>query len=310
MAKWYVKELSKLTQISVRSLHHYDAIDLLKPSLRLANGYRLYSESDLLKLQQIISLKFFGFDLASIKALLDKKIDLLDHFSAQAACLEEQGQSLLAASQTLKGIISDCSHNKSIPWETIIESIEVYRMKEQCEKTWVAKALTPEQLKEFANFELNLKTRFTGVEKLALEQKMQTIIKEIGQHLDKDPCSEMAQELGKQYMDLINNYYGRQFAELKHRIWEKGFKQGKSGKDHPLSAKHIAWLDKAIHTYYENRIQEILAKIDKNTLQRWTALVIEICGDSQKIKDELYQDVLKNQAISREAKEWLKTVRD
>ena len=57
MAQWFVKELSKLTHISVQTLHHYDRIDLLKPSVRLENNYRLYSEKDLFKLQQIIALK-------------------------------------------------------------------------------------------------------------------------------------------------------------------------------------------------------------------------------------------------------------
>ena len=69
MAQWYVKELSNLTQVSVQALHHYDRIGLLKPSVRLPNGYRLYSEQDLLKLQQIIALKFFGFELSQIKIL-------------------------------------------------------------------------------------------------------------------------------------------------------------------------------------------------------------------------------------------------
>ncbi len=66
MAKWYVKDLSKLTGVSVQTLHHQDKINLLKPSLRLSNGYRIYSEEDLLRLQQIVALKFFGFELTSI----------------------------------------------------------------------------------------------------------------------------------------------------------------------------------------------------------------------------------------------------
>ncbi|MDF3054979.1 MAG: transcriptional regulator, MerR family, mercury resistance [Gammaproteobacteria bacterium] len=70
MAEWYVKDLSKLTGVSVQTLHHYDRIDLLKPSIRLSNGYRIYSEKDLLRLQQVIALKFFGFELSQIKALL------------------------------------------------------------------------------------------------------------------------------------------------------------------------------------------------------------------------------------------------
>lgn len=67
MKTWYAKELSKLANVTVRTLHYYDKIDLLKPSIRLENKYRLYSESDLAKLQQIIALKFFGFELNQIK---------------------------------------------------------------------------------------------------------------------------------------------------------------------------------------------------------------------------------------------------
>lgn len=74
MTQWFVKDLSQLTGVSVQTLHHYDRIGLLKPSLRLANGYRVYSEKDLLKLQQIIALKFFGFELSQIKTLLMKKV--------------------------------------------------------------------------------------------------------------------------------------------------------------------------------------------------------------------------------------------
>ncbi len=44
MTQWFVKDLSKLTSVTVQTLHHYDRIDLLKPSLRRANGYRVYSE--------------------------------------------------------------------------------------------------------------------------------------------------------------------------------------------------------------------------------------------------------------------------
>lgn len=90
MAQWYVKDLSKLTGVSVQTLHHYDRIGLLNPSVRLANNYRLYSEKDLLKLQQIIALKYFGFGLAQIKTLLAGNVGLTDHFAVQAQFLEEE----------------------------------------------------------------------------------------------------------------------------------------------------------------------------------------------------------------------------
>ena len=84
MTQWYVKDLSKITKVSVQTLHHYDRIDLLKPSLRLSNGYRVYSEKDLLQLQQIIALKFFGFELKHIKVLLTGNTRAIEHFLIQA----------------------------------------------------------------------------------------------------------------------------------------------------------------------------------------------------------------------------------
>lgn len=44
MAQWYVKKLSRLTQVSVKTLYHYESIGLLKPSMRLDNGYRVYTD--------------------------------------------------------------------------------------------------------------------------------------------------------------------------------------------------------------------------------------------------------------------------
>ena len=72
MEKWYIKEFSKLTNVTVRTLHHYDQIDLLKPSVRFPNGYRVYTESDLIKLQQIMALRFLGFSLSVIKDIMKK----------------------------------------------------------------------------------------------------------------------------------------------------------------------------------------------------------------------------------------------
>lgn len=114
MKKWYTKELSQLTQVSVRTLHHYDKIGLLKPSMRLSNGYRLYSETDLLKLQQIIALKFFGFELAQIKLLLAKQDGVIESFAMQSTFLQEKAETLLEASTRLKRVTrgSDPIHVK------------------------------------------------------------------------------------------------------------------------------------------------------------------------------------------------------
>ena len=69
--QWKVGQLAKLTGITVRTLHHYDQIGLLVPSLHSDAGHRLYSGMDIARLQQIISLKQLGFSLDEIGDLLD-----------------------------------------------------------------------------------------------------------------------------------------------------------------------------------------------------------------------------------------------
>ncbi|MDF2556873.1 MAG: MerR family transcriptional regulator [Bacillales bacterium] len=65
-----IKQVAELAGVSVRTLHHYDDIGLLKPEIA-PNGYRLYSEDDFLKLQQILFFKELDFPLDEIKQILN-----------------------------------------------------------------------------------------------------------------------------------------------------------------------------------------------------------------------------------------------
>ena len=67
-----VQQLARLAGVSVRTLHHYDHVGLLKPSTRTAAGYRQYGEADLLRLQQILFFKELDFPLTDIQAILDQ----------------------------------------------------------------------------------------------------------------------------------------------------------------------------------------------------------------------------------------------
>lgn len=310
MAQWYVKELSKLTQVTVQTLHHYDRIGLLEPSIRLANGYRLYSEKDLLKLQQIIALKFFGFKLSQIKTFLSTDVDMIDHFSVQSQFLEEKAKTLFEASQALKNIISDCSRDKSILWETIIKLIEVYRMAQQLEKTWVGKTFTPEELKEYAHFEQGLKTRFSEKEQKTFEQEWEDIVHQVSVNLDKDPTSEFGISLGKRCMTWVNVYFGKKHVALRNAIWEKGFKTGKIEEGVTLSSGSFEWLDKAITAYYRGRIKTILNQANMQpcdkTLKQWEELLTDMHGDDQAPKNKIFDVILNDDEFSQAAKNWLK----
>ena len=69
---WKVGELARRTGLSVRTLHHYDAIGLLPPSHRTESGHRLYAADDAAHLQQILSLRQLGFSLDEVRDCLDR----------------------------------------------------------------------------------------------------------------------------------------------------------------------------------------------------------------------------------------------
>ena len=66
-------EFAKRAAVTIRALHHYDRLGLLKPSGRTASGYRVYSDRDFARLEQIVALKFIGFPLSQIRELLHRK---------------------------------------------------------------------------------------------------------------------------------------------------------------------------------------------------------------------------------------------
>jgi len=70
-----VGELSRLTGITVRALHHYDEIGLCSPSARSRSGYRLYDDADLLRLQQILLFRELGLSLQEIAVAIEQDTD-------------------------------------------------------------------------------------------------------------------------------------------------------------------------------------------------------------------------------------------
>jgi len=86
-----VGELARHTGLTVRTLHHYDAIGLLAPSARSEAGYRLYNAADIARLHAIQALRLLGLPLAEIGAVLGAENDALpDILRRQMASLDQQ----------------------------------------------------------------------------------------------------------------------------------------------------------------------------------------------------------------------------
>lgn len=312
MTQWYVKELSQLAGVSVQTLHHYEKIGLLIPSERTASGYRVYSEQDLLHLQQIIALKFFGFELKQIKALLADQNGAQKLFSKQAFLLEQKAHALLDASNTLKSIISEIDADKSIPWKTLIQLIEVYRMTQQLEHTWVKDIFTPEELKQYAEFEAEVLAKANADQKAEFEKRWATLVEAINHNLNNDPNSAIGVKLGQNCMELINSLYGKKYAHLRTKKFEEGFAKGKGLEEVRLTPESVVWLDKAIDAYWRSRIFKIFDQIgvqpNDTVVALWNEVLDDMVGEDKARRREIYDIAFAHSEVSDEAKAWLKTL--
>src|ERR1051326_8039251 len=123
--KYQPGDFARRTGVTVRALHFYDRLGLLKPCGRTASGYRLYSDGDFARLQQIVTFKFIGFPLKEIKRLLDKRgSNLAISLRAQRRTLQAKQEQLGRALKAISEAEQLLSAQKNPGEETFRKIIE------------------------------------------------------------------------------------------------------------------------------------------------------------------------------------------
>ncbi len=201
MASWYVKEFSKLTNITVRTLHHYDRIDLLKPSKRLDNGYRVYSEYDLLKVQPIVVLRFFGFSLSTIKEIIATGIITPASLFSQEKAIKGEMAHLESAHTILEKLIAELKDLKSIDLYKMLQLIEKHSV-DDLKKKWFVKTFRQDKLKDFLG-------RYS-------DNRWDDLILEVEKNLDEDPRGPQGKLLAQSWQLLSQKE--RQTKALKREV--------------------------------------------------------------------------------------------
>lgn len=252
MAQWYIKQLSKLTHVSLQTLHYYDKIDLLKPSLRHVNGYRIYSEADLLKLQKIIALKFFLFELAEIKKILVLNVGAIDYLKEQSQLLKKKTKSLHGVYTALDKSISYVKHTvlakTSLPWKIIFNTIANCHDYKKQEIDVNQKMDNLDGLKKYLHFDDMLRLNFTEKERKLFDKKWADLIKEIVSNLDQDPAGDLGIVIAARIMELMETLNSKVPKPIESIIWEKGFKAGKILSS--MSPETLSWVDSAMDAYW------------------------------------------------------------
>jgi DNA-binding transcriptional MerR regulator len=231
---YLIKEFADLTRVTVRTLHYYDQIGLLKPSFEKANGYRVYTDADLLKLQQIVTLKFMGFSLAQVGELLDRKgYEAAKSLRVQAAAVRDEIARLRQASRAIERVIESLEGRGRINRKKLIEIMEVIQMGEDVKKTWHEKFFTEGELKEFQE----VGKKYTPEMAAAYQRRWAELIEEVKKSLTADPAGPVAQSLAKRWKELLDEAYG-DHPQLKARIGE-AYAQGAVPDDYRMFGPEV-----------------------------------------------------------------------
>ncbi|GAC1633786.1 MAG: MerR family transcriptional regulator [Ktedonobacteraceae bacterium] len=143
---YHISEFAHKASVSVRTLRYYDKVGLLSPSTYTESGYRLYTDTDFLRLQQILALKFLGFSLQEIQHCLRAEPMLLqESLAQQKAMMQERRTQLDTVIQAITDTEELLQANK-LNWESIVHMIQVIQMTQT--NDWREKYFTPEQLQQ------------------------------------------------------------------------------------------------------------------------------------------------------------------
>jgi len=196
-----VGELARRSGLTVRTLHHYHSIGLLKPSGRSDAGYRLYNRDDVARLHQVQALRRFGMALAdigqflakpgaSLPDLIARQIDSLDRQIAEAAKLREQ----LTA---LRGQLLAGEEPELATWLTTLEQMTVYD-----------KYFTKEELAQLPIYS-----------DPAAPEEWAKLIEAVGQKMAAGvpPSDPTVQELAEKWMATFSRQSGHS-VEMMHRL--------------------------------------------------------------------------------------------
>ena len=147
---YQANEFAQVAGVTVRTLHHYDRIGLLKPSRYTSTGYRLYRKHDLVRLQQIVTLKFIGFSLTQIKQLLNSNsFDLRVALNQQREILAERRRQLDRAVTAIEKAHALLETNDEPDWQAFKQIIEVINMQNNMD--WTKKYYSEDAQKKIAD---------------------------------------------------------------------------------------------------------------------------------------------------------------
>lgn len=197
-----IGELARRSGISVRTLHHYDKIGLLKPAVGGGGEHRLYSKLELARLQRILALRELDFSLAEIHELLDDpRVSLERVVAAQLERLERDIHLRQAVQERLKAIHQTLIHNEDPSIDDVLLTLEAMNQMNDFSKHY-----SPEQMEY-----LERRKQLVGAERMGeVQQEWSELFADFAsaEAAGLDPQSDEAGVLAERFRSLIEEFTG------------------------------------------------------------------------------------------------------
>lgn len=197
-----VNEFAELAGVTVRALHHYDRLGLLKPTARTGSHYRLYSDNDLVRLEQIVVLKFLGMSLKEIGSLMKRESSIAKALDRQQRVLSEKRWQLKQTIDAIAKAGASLETQGQPDWKLfrqIIQEIEMQNTTDWSRKYYSeeARAKIEERRQEW-NPELQAQ----------VTKDWNELFADVEASLNEDPSSPKAQELAARWKTLVSGFTG------------------------------------------------------------------------------------------------------
>jgi len=242
--KYSIGTFAKLTGVTIRTLHYYDEISILKPELS-SSGRRYYGDDHFIILQKIVTLKFLGFSLENIKDLIKiENWNLKESLIFQKkAMLEKRAQidHIIKGLDSALNLVDEDQPVDSTIFISIINGI----LLEDDHKEWLENVLSKEKVQ--ALFDIPQEEQFE------LEKRWALLLTELKNVCGSDPNGEESQLLMKEMFTLFTEIVGVETSA----ILQMNVPEDPSHVPLPFTMEEQEWLGKAMKFYLEKEGIEI-----------------------------------------------------
>ncbi|MGH0941536.1 MerR family transcriptional regulator [Bacillus mycoides] len=243
-----IQELTRETGVTVRTLRYYDQIDLLKPSGKTDGGHRLYSERDVVRLQQILFLKEMGFSLKEItNMLITDELNLKVSLEKQLRFVQEEQKKFNRMERILQAVVYSVDVEGELDWKVMFELIQLSKQSPRIREMFQNEVFSKGEQKLLHNLPNMSEEDPNVLEWVNLLKQLRNFMKD-GKEASCDEVQDATKKLMQKCLEMANG--DEAFLD---KLWEvrKSKEDSQKMSMYPIEEELLLYMDEAFRIYDE-----------------------------------------------------------